>query len=99
MLYLHTTVSGKASVNHVNRRILMQINDFFNPHFLVIKRNFLSAVPSLPFLFIYLFSLLFFIKKTARMGTKYYKNFIEHPAYLHNQRQKKKCRSKLQCKF
>ena len=33
----------------------------------------------LPFLFIYLFSLLFFIKKRALMGTKYYKIFIEHP--------------------
>ena len=31
-----------------------------------------------------------FIKKRARVQTKYYKNFIEHPSYLHNQRQKKK---------
>ena len=58
-----------------------------------------TKVLCLPFLFIFLFSLLFFIKNRARMGNKYNKNFIEHLAYLHNQRQIKKCSSKLQCKF
>ena len=74
-------------------RILMQMKWFFWSSLFGNKKQLIECCACL------LFSLLFLIKKRERMGTKYYKNFIEHPAYLHNQRQKKKCSSKLQCKF
>ena len=96
-LYLYTIVAGKASIT-------MLMCWECNVHFYVIKKQLsLLNYCARRFLFICLFNYVFFFYlflSREGHGSKrsQYKIFIEHPTYLSNQRQKKKC-SKLQCKF